>query len=312
MLLPKRRMYCGSGSLPALRLTSTRRLKKPSTLAPDMRRLILIAVMLLSPPLASAQSQPPGAQTPRPIQDNSFLIEEAYNQETGVVQHINSFLRARDGSWVYTFTQEWPLFGQRNQLSYTIPVVKVRELPGAATGIGDIAINYRYQLVGSGESRVAVSPRFSILLPTGDVRQQLGGGGTGLQFNIPVSVVINKSLVTHLNAGGTFTPVATNASGEKAGTASYNLGQSFIWLTRPGFNVMLETAWNSIELVAGPNATKRSQTLFISPGVRGAYNFKSGLQIVPGVGFPFGVGPTSGSRSVLVYLSFEHPVTKRD
>ncbi|HWO00287.1 MAG TPA: transporter [Blastocatellia bacterium] len=275
-----------------------------------MNRLLFSAVMLmLLRPCALAQSPTSSPQTPG-IQDNSFLIEEAYNQEPGVVQHINEFLRSKDGSWVYTFTQEWPLFGQKNQLSYTIPVVKVELLPGVATGIGDIVINYRYQLVGNSESRVAVAPRFSILLPSGDARQQLGAGGTGLQFNVPVSVVINKSLVTHLNAGGTFTPAAKNELGEKAATASYNLGHSLIWLARPRFNVMLETIWNSVEVVAGPNKTERAQTLFISPGVRWAYNFKNGLQIVPGLAFPLGVGPTSGSRSILFYLSFEHPFTK--
>lgn len=273
---------------------------------------MFIAVMLLTAPCVPAQSQTSSPQTPPGIQDNSFLIEEAYNQDPGVVQHINSFIRAQDGSWVYTFTQEWPLFGEKNQISYTIPVVNVRDLPGNATGIGDIAINYRYQLVGNSESRVAVAPRLSILLPSGDAREQLGAGGTALQFNIPVSVVINKSLVTHLNAGGTFTPAAKNALGEKAETASYNLGHSLVWLARPRFNVMLETVWNSVEAVAGPNKTERAQTLFISPGVRWAYNFKNGLQIVPGLAFPLGAGPTSGSRSILLYLSFEHPFTKHD
>lgn len=34
-----------------------------------------------------------GQGSSAPIQDNSFLIEEAYNQEFGVVQHINTFTR---------------------------------------------------------------------------------------------------------------------------------------------------------------------------------------------------------------------------
>jgi len=46
----------------------------------------------------------------RPIEDNSFLIEEAYNQEAGVVQHISTFaLQRGTRAWVYAFTQEWPL-----------------------------------------------------------------------------------------------------------------------------------------------------------------------------------------------------------
>ena len=44
-----------------------------------------------------------------PIQDNSFLVEEAYNQERNVVQHISTFSRLWNSKdWSYSFTQEWP------------------------------------------------------------------------------------------------------------------------------------------------------------------------------------------------------------
>ena len=39
-----------------------------------------------------------------PIQDNSFLVEEAYNQERGVVQHIQHVpWDSKAGGWAYTF-----------------------------------------------------------------------------------------------------------------------------------------------------------------------------------------------------------------
>ena len=64
------------------------------------------------------------------IQDNSFLLEEAYNQEAGVVQHISSFTRFWDSkSWAYTFTQEWPIPSlPRHQLSFTATVVRAGSL----------------------------------------------------------------------------------------------------------------------------------------------------------------------------------------
>ena len=86
-----------------------------------------------------------------------------------------------------------------------------------------------------------------------------------------------------------------------------NLGQSFIWQVSNRFNAMLETVWTSGERVVGPGQTVRNQDIFVSPGVRWAYNFKSGLQIVPGIGVPVGVGPTSGEKGIIGYLSFEHP-----
>ena len=76
-------------------------------------------------------------ERPEPIADNSFLIEEAYNQEAGVVQHISTFVRPDGGgAWAYSFTQEWPFPGMRHQLSYTIPVLHDR---ARGTGLGDIA-----------------------------------------------------------------------------------------------------------------------------------------------------------------------------
>src|SRR5881296_3636334 len=94
------------------------------------------------------------------IQDNSFLVEEAYNQNFGVVQHISSFTRFWDSKdWVYTFTQEWPAPGDaRHQLSYTLALQHAGAFPGSGAGIGDVLFNYRYQLVGNGDTKVAFSP----------------------------------------------------------------------------------------------------------------------------------------------------------
>ena len=73
------------------------------------------------------------------------------------------------------------------------------------------------------------------------------------------------------------------------------------------FNALLEALWTSSAEVTGLNQTSRRQDLYISPGIRWAHNLHSGLQIVPGIAFPIGVGPSSGQRSVILYLSFEHP-----
>jgi len=277
-----------------------------------MKRIILLMALFFLEPLVFSQTppQPKPKDSPPGIQDNSFLIEESYNQEDGVVQHINFFMRQRNGDWVYAFTQEWPLFGLKHQLSYTIPVQRLGSGPGGNKGLGDIALNYRYQLIGDGDAKVACSPRFTLLLPTGDEKKGRGAGGLGLQVNLPVSVVLAKKLVTHFNAGTTYTPSAKSAEGDKGSTTSYNLGQSFIWLVSPTFNVMLETVWNNVESVVGRGIKERDDSLLISPGIRWAYNFKSGLQIVPGIAVPIGAGPSRNERGVILYLSFEHPFKK--
>ncbi len=250
---------------------------------------------------ASAQAQ---AQAPtRPIQDNSFLVEEAYNQERGVVQHINTFQRAA-GTWAYSFTQEWPVGGIRHQLSYTVPVASAE---GYGTGLGDVGLNYRYQLVGSGETQVAVAPRVTVWLPTGSSASDRGSGAVGIQALVPASITLGRAFVTHLNLGLLLTPDAHGPGTDRATTVGLGAGASLIWLTRPGFNVMLETVWSRSQAVTGQGATGRSDAWFVSPGVRWAVNFTSGLQIVPGVAYSIGLGPSGGEDYLFLYLSFEHP-----
>jgi hypothetical protein len=241
------------------------------------------------------------------IEDNSFLIEEAYNQERGVVQHINAFERAEGGEWIYAFTQEWPLFGQRNQLSYTIPFLSLDDDTGGnRTRIGDVALNYRYQVLGVGGGRVAMSPRLSVLVPTGDEKSGHGVGGARLQANLPVSVLVASRLVTHYNAGFTTTPTARNSFGAEASALGYHVGASAIYLATPTLNFMLEGVWASREEVVGEDATTRFEEAFINPGFRFAINTSGGLQIVPGVAYTIGVGPSEGENGLFLYLSLEH------
>jgi hypothetical protein len=253
-----------------------------------------------------------GQEAPPPIQDNSFLIEEAYNQERGVVQHVSTFSRLWNSKdWSYTFTQEWPgVRNWRHQFSYTLSGMHAGRLPGSGGGFGDVILNYRYQAIGSGDRPVAVAPRVSLLLPTGNVDRGRGSGGAGVQVNLPVSVVLHRRLVTHWNAGGTYTPRAHNEEGARASTVGYNLGQSFVALAHPRLNFLLETYVGGFQTVAGRATTAWNRTVYTSPGVRFAINRRSGLQIVPGVAVPFGIGPSAGERGLFLYLSLEHPFGK--
>src|SRR4030095_9083925 len=80
----------------------------------------LVAMAGAVAPLVTSIASEPLAKG---IQDNSFLIEEAYHQEPGVVQHILKIpINFINGSREITpsFTQEWPIFTQTHQFSYTI------------------------------------------------------------------------------------------------------------------------------------------------------------------------------------------------
>jgi Putative MetA-pathway of phenol degradation len=237
------------------------------------------------------------------IEDNSFLIEEAYNQDPGVIQHISSFQYMKDRTWMYTFTDEWPVPGRKHQLSTAIPVLNNGE-----TGLGDILLNYRYQAIYM--NRFAFSPRFSLILPTGNWEKGLGTGVVGYQLSFPFSYLLCTKIATHYNLGVTYTPDAKNADGSRFDQTVYNYGLSFILLLSKNFNFMFEVAGNRTFVKAVNTKTIISNSLFINPGMRYAINFKSGLQIVPGVAVPIGIGSSKGLSGVYAYLSFEHPLWK--
>jgi hypothetical protein len=248
------------------------------------------------PLLAAIIAAPLAAQAPTPIQDNSFLVEEAYNQEAGVVQHVSVFAHNRTtGDWEYGFTQEWPAPGLRHQLSYTVPLERARDGDGGSRGLGDVALNYRYQWIGDSSAPLAVAPRASLVLPTGSARR--GGARWGVQANLPASLVISPRLVAHTNVGATHT-FARDGVGASTELA---VGQSGVWLLRPNFNFLLEAAYTLADEVDGNRGE-----LTVAPGVRGAINTRGGLQIVPGLAVPIGVGRGRPDTAVLLYLSLEH------
>lgn len=237
------------------------------------------------------------------IEDNSFLIEEAYNQEAGVIQHISAFQYMKGGTWLYTFTDEWPVPREKHQLSATIPVLNNGE-----AGFGDVLLNYRYQAIL--HTQLAFSPRFSLILPTGNNKKGLGAGVPGYQISLPFSYLISHLLVTHYNLGVTITPNERRMDGSRFNHTIYNYGVSLIVLIRKNFNFMFEVAGSRAYEKAKDTETIITNSLFINPGFRYAINFKSGLQIVPGLAVPIGVRSSSGASGLFAYLSFEHPLWK--
>ncbi|MDQ6894491.1 MAG: transporter [Acidobacteriota bacterium] len=273
------------------------------------RQALILLLLALSRALAAEEPAVAARSnaanfTPHEVQDNSFLVEESYNQEEGVVQHISLFARDRTGQWVATFTQEWPLGGVRHQLSYSVPFARSET---GARKLEDAAVNYRYQLVGSGETRFAIAPRISLYLPIGSTRDGLGSGNVSWQTLIPVSYALSEDWVVHGNAGATYRPASRNAAGDRANVWEWNVGTSLIFTGSHLLDPMLEAIYGRERAVVAPGRTVAEPVFLVSPGVRWAWSFKSGLQVVPGLAFPIGVGPSRGSRQVLLYLSFEHP-----
>ena len=243
------------------------------------------------------------------IEDNSYFIEEAYNQEYRVVQHINNMYLTTSPTrnLGYSFTQEWPFFSDKHQLSYTIQYSWLNS--NSVNGIGDMLINYRYQLFTK-ENWAAVSPRLSVIIPTGNSDKGLGSGRLGWQLNIPVSKRISNGLAVHFNAGGTILPGVkfTDDSGQdyKQTLHSINVGGSAIWLLTQNFNFMLEYLSTFNYQPDGMRKMSYNHTGLLNPGIRYAINIDK-LQIVPGLSVPYVFSKDDHSFNLFFYLSFEHP-----
>ncbi len=233
------------------------------------------------------------------LSDNSFLVEEAYNQEAGVVQHINMLARDwRSGDWTYTFTQEWPVpHDARHQISYTLSGIDA----GAGAGFGDMEVNWRYQVTQG--PRVAIAPRVSLSLPTGNADRGRGAGTTALDVNLPISVG-TAHVTWHLNAGAF---VGLTQQDDDPRVADVRIAGSAVLLPYRRANVLVEIVSVRERVDAGHWETTNT----ISPGVRWAHQ-AGAVQVVPGIGVPVTFQRDTRTDWALIgYLSFEHPFERR-
>ena len=269
--------------------------------------LRLLSLCLVVSTTAAAADRPSEA-----IQDNSFLLEEAYNQDPGVVQHIfslfgsvNKLPGADDREWVASFTQEWPVFSQAHQFSYTVPYVFSDSGGVKHDGLGDVLLNYRFQLSTETATRPAIAPRLSVILPTGDEDRGLGSGSVGFQTNTALSKVLNDRWTVHVNAGATVLPDVHGRD-----LIGYNLGVSAIYALTSSVNLLVECTANGDEEVDDAGGRDRSVSVLVSPGIRYGINLPHEAQLVVGIAMPIGLTRDAPDYGVFFYASFEHGFTR--
>jgi DtxR family transcriptional regulator, Mn-dependent transcriptional regulator len=250
---------------------------------------VAIALAILLGASVPAGAQAAAAPAPTALQqfeviDNSFLVEEAFNQEPEIFQNIFSWLRSSGGEWQATLTQEWPVPGKRHQLSFTLPFGGGL----ARAHFGDTLVNYRYQLLEEGAGRPAFAPRLSVILPTDSSN---GGDRAGAAVNLPFSKQVGN-VYWHWNAGFTWQDTVTPVV---AASAILRLsGKS---------HLMLESvlSWDP------DDAGGRETTLTIAPGFRRGWNVNDRTQLVIGVGVPVTSSGDDTTVALLTYLSYELP-----
>ena len=263
----------------------------------QMAVTLLIALAL--PAIGRAQAT--ASSEPFAISDNSFLVEEAFNQEAGVFQNIFGMVRT-DRTWWPAFTQEWPLGSQRHQFSYTLSWYSGR----GESGFGNTLINYRYQATVEGPGRPAFSPRASLIVPTGEIERASGLDSLGLEFNLPFSKQVGD-IYFHWNAGLTWLPSVNGISsrGDRTSLERPFLAGSGIYRVKPMFHLMLESVWESEEFLS-IDGTSRAAFFTLSPGARGGWNFGD-RQLVLGVAVPVVWGEGATDKAAFFYLSYELP-----
>jgi hypothetical protein len=297
---------------------------------PMNRNRVIACLILVATVTFAARSLHAQNGERKHISDNSFLIEEAYNQEPGVVQHIFTWFPTWDYSdgetreFSFQYVMELPVGSQTHQFSFTPLVFEhfvddpsggPREEEG---GWGDTFLNYRYQLTMDEECNMmpAIAPRISLILPTGDEDRGLGTGEVGYQFNLPISKELDR-FAFHVNAGCTFTPDVSVDLGGGADSPyrdlhGYNLGASVIWLTTYDLNFMLEfiTLWD--EELDDAGTIDDTTTVLLNPGLRGALYTGDEIQWVAGLGVPIGLSDDAPDIGLFIYMSVEHNFRRTD
>jgi hypothetical protein len=263
---------------------------------------------------------------PSHIRDNAFLVEEAANQEAGVVQNIFTWTHTwdripggRTRDFLFTHTMELPLWSQTHQFSFTSQFLGAFEKPdfGPAAnqgGVGDTVLSYRYQLLADDDFLWA-APRASLIIPTGDERFGLGTGELGYQFNLPISRY-GECFDFHFNAGLTHVPDVSVplAIGVSPGQdlTGYNLGGSVFWKPETYLHFFVETLalWNDEidEFGVEDNTTQ----VFINPGLRYAVCQLEACEWVLGVSVPVGLTSDSPDIGVFAYMSIEHDFLRNE
>ena len=190
---------------------------------------------------------------------------------------------------MYTFTQEWPFRGMRNQLSYTIPA-----LHNNGIGIGDIQLNYRLQAVGNPDGPVALAPRLTAILAdrfqyrisrfrqrraaASPARQHPSGAGAGLPPECGRHLASQRQ--ESLRPVGIHHELQPRRQRNLVGQEPAQLPDG---MGLAGCGTGGGERWYSAK-----------QAMLLNPGVRVGFDFESGLQIVPGVAYTVGVGPSDG------------------
>lgn len=255
------------------------------------------------------------------LEDNSMLIDEAFNQEAGIIQHISNMV-VSDKMLNYSYTQEIPLVSHKHQLSFTFSYAWLKKtgqytipagIPASTSGFGDIMLSY-HPLIAGKHNWALIVPRITIIFPTGNAPSGFGNGGWGSQLNVAVTKRLSKKITAHTNTGYTYIIHADHYLYESNGTpanryekniTSVNLGASLVWLAHKKMHLLTEYILSCGKRIGDDGHLINDQLMTVNPGIRYAFDVGK-VQIVPGAGIPLNFSNGAfESAGTFFYLSVE-------
>ena len=230
------------------------------------------------------------------------------------MQHTLKAAYSRDRrlrGWSFSFEQESWLFTENHQVALSIPFSHLREDGEKQRGVGDIQIEYRYQLTDERPNVPAVAPGFGLILPTGNRDKGTGNGVVGYEWNIAASKKVASRLALHANLGLTYLPkvrvrLDDQRLSPKRSLVSYDVGASAVFALSSNIHMLLEWVGEFEEEINDKGKKEHDFKAVLSPGIRAAVINKDRLQLLVGVGIPIGVTGPAENYGVLLYLSVEH------
>ncbi|HEY0653586.1 MAG TPA: hypothetical protein VGD65_10690 [Chryseosolibacter sp.] len=233
---------------------------------------------------------------PMSIEDNSFIIEEAFNQSPGVIQYTASSQVANDGTAI-NLECELPLSGERHQLSFSLPT-KVSSFTFA---VEELMISYR-PLVSGRHRWIMITPRLSLIVPTATIEPRLNGGTFGIEWNFALTKRLSRNVISHINLGSTHPLARSHNEPQLNRLHDKFCGASLVLALARNMDLLAEfKATNA----SGHFASAGTWNLVANPGCR--FLFKvTNFVIVPGLSAP--IEWRTGlpvARQLLIYLSIE-------
>lgn len=237
------------------------------------------------------------------IEDNSFLLDEAYNQDIDMYQtilrHQNQLVSDETES---TFEFEVPMTAE-HQLSIEIPLFK--EHRSFETKPGDTLL--LWQIVTSNNVKSRSVDRLGFVVPTGDVDQETGYGVPGVQYLKALSIELGRNWQNHWNFQYQLQP-----NGKAGGTeVTQNvhigtLGSSVAYYINDHCDFLFETMYKHRKRPRFGGKIRSLNELYLNPGFRFEKRLEwNQTKMVPGISLPIEVLNERTDFGFMLYLSFE-------